>query len=54
LRAAGIAHNTSTAEAHIGQVVVNTNSNDPAQHGRLVSAAIHRYLFADQMNSAYQ
>ena len=54
LRAASVTHNTSTAEAHVGQVVINTMTQDPYQHGRLVSSAIQRYLGADQLNSAFQ
>lgn len=44
-------HNTHSNEAHIGSVVVNTNATDPAAHGRLVTGAIHRYLFTDALNS---
>ncbi len=54
LRAASVTHNSSTAEAHVGQVVINTMTQDPYQHGRLVSSAIQRYLGADQLNSAFQ
>jgi hypothetical protein len=50
-RAASVVNNTHSNEAHIGSVVVNTNATDPAAHGRLVTGAIHRYLFTDALNS---
>lgn len=50
-RAAIVNHNTHSNEAHIGSVVVNTTAQDPRAHGRLVSNAIHRYLFTDALDS---
>jgi hypothetical protein len=50
---ASVTHNISTNEAHVGQVVINTSSTDPYQHGRLFANAVRRYLVGDPLNSAY-
>lgn len=50
-RSAASVVNQNSSEAHIGQVVVHTNSQDPADHGRLLAQAFRRYTTVDAINS---
>jgi len=53
VRTATVIHHTNTAEAHVGSVVINTTTQDPQRHGRMVVDAINKYINPDPLNSAF-